>query len=285
MQSSNEFEAARILREGRTATGLEIEAISQLTRIPQEQIRALEEGRYGDLPGSAYARAFARTLSNTYNLDPDMVVAALRRDMHDPVEASVAPEPISSHARMQSSTVSDEPTKEKSGGFVLLAVLALALLALIGLTRLKNFSPTPSAPGLSAADSAALDTAAAPVQDTVATPPAPTVLPRTLSIASRDTGHSVFLLYIKAGRVRKSTLEGVDSLVLDPDTTALFRNLSTYTLRIGGAISRDSIAEKYFRIDRRNDSVRILPANEDEWKTLYDKIMERRKDRSHRDSN
>lgn len=284
MQSSSEFEAARTLREGRAAAGLEIEAVSQLTRIPQDQIRALEEGRYGDLPGSAYARAFARTLSNTYGIDPDAVVAALRRDLREPAEpAIVAPEPAS-NARMQSTSIVDEPAKTKSGGpFVLLGVLALAFLVLIGLTRLKDFSPAAPPAPMVATDSVP-DTVAALHRDTVPPPPAPVALPRTVSITARDSGHSVFLLYIKAGRVRKWTLNA-DSLVLDPDTTALFRNLSSFTLRLSGAVSRDSFPDKYFRLERRDDTVRVLPADETEWKTMYDKIMERRKERTRRDSN
>lgn len=284
MQSSSEFEAARILREGRAAAGLDIEAVSQLTRIPQEQIRALEEGRYGNLPGSAYARAFARTLSNTYGVDAETVVAALRRDLREPAETpAVVPEPAS-NARMQSSSLVDEPAKTKSGSpFILLGVLALAFLVLIGLTRLKNFSPeAPPAP-MVAIDSIP-DTAVAPPPDTAPAPTAPVVLPRTVSITARDSGHSVFLLYIKAGRVRKWTLNA-DSLVLDPDTTALFRNLSSFTLRLSGAVSRDSLSDKYFRLDRRDDSVRVLPVSESEWKTMYEKIMERRKEKTRRDSN
>ena len=35
---------------------------------------------------TAYARAFARTLSNAYGIDPDMVVAALRRDLREPAD-------------------------------------------------------------------------------------------------------------------------------------------------------------------------------------------------------
>lgn len=285
MQSSSEFEAARLLREGRAAAAIEIDAASQTTRIPQELIRALEEGRYGDLPGPAYARAFARTLSNAYGLDPDMVVAALRRDLKEPADdpALKSPPPP---ARLHSTpSVLDEPAKERSKGpFVLLGTLALAFVALLGLTRLKDFTPTaPAAPASSTIDSAKDSLALPP--DTAATDTVVPPRPHDVVITVRDSGRSAFLLYIKAGRVRKSTLAGLDSLVIDPDTSAFFRNLSTFSLRVEGALEMDSVSEKYFKIDKQGDSTRYSVGSEDDWKSQYDRIMERRKQRSRRDSN
>lgn len=282
MQSSNETEAARLLREGRAAASIEIESASLLTRIPQEQIRALEEGRYADLPGPAYARAFARTLSNAYGIDPDTVIAALRRDLKEPSEPVKQPQP--QQTRLQSTSGGmDEPSKSGSNGpFILLGALALAFLLLIGLTRIKNLEPSQVATP-EAADSTA-DTTTSPV-DTAKTDTVPAPLPHNVFITLRDTTHSAFLLYIKSGRVRKATLENhVDTLSIDPDTSVLIRNLSTYPLRIGGALRNDSMTHSYFRIGKEKDSTVLAKAKEDEWKELYDKIMERR-NKSRRDTN
>jgi hypothetical protein len=284
MQSSQDSEASRLLREGREAASLEIETASQLTRIPQEMIRALEEGRWEALPGAAYARAFARTLSGAYGLDPEIVVAAMRRDMKDPSD----PQPqrqTTPQARLQTpaSKLEDDPKGKSSGPFVLLGALALALLLLIGLTRIDDLSASSAAPSVGAIDSVP-DTTARLQADTARIDTTPVPPPRHVAISIRDTG-SAFLLYIRAGRVRKSTLEKGDSLVIDPDTTAIFRNLSNYSLRLSGAISRDTLATKYFRIARTHDTAQFAFASEAEWKALYDKIMERRKAKSTRDGN
>ncbi len=284
MQSSHESEAARLLREGREAASIEIETASQLTRIPQEMIRALEEGRWSELPGMPYARAFARTLAGAYGIDPESVVAALRRDMKDPSD-SPAPRPAPPQARLQTQApkLEDDTKGASSGPFILLGALALALLLLIGLTRIDDISSSSVPPTVGAIDTAR-DTTTLPAPDTARTDTAPTPAPRNVSISIRDTG-SAFLLYIRAGRVRKSTLEKGDSLVVSPDTTAIFRNLSHYSLRLSGAISRDTLGAKYFRIERVRDTARFSIASEAEWKTLYDRIMDRRKAKPGRDGN
>lgn len=281
---SNEFEAARMLREGRTAASIEIETASQLTRIPQDMVHALEEGRWSALPGPAYARAFARTLSSAYGIDPDAVVAALRRDMNDPVETPVQ-RSASHQTRIQThNNQMEEGHKGKSSGpFVLLGALALAFLLLIGLTRINGSSTTPTSPAPGLIDST-LDTAARQELDTTRLDTVPAQLPRHVSLSIRDTG-SAFLLYIRTGRVRKSTLERGDSLSLSIDTSAIFRNLSGYSLHLSGAISRDTLSSQYFRIEKRGDTARVSNASEAEWKTLYDKIMERRKAKPARDGN
>jgi len=283
MQSSQDSEASRLLREGREAASLEIEAASQLTRIPQEMIRALEEGRWEALPGAAYARAFARTLAGAYGIDPEGVVAALRRDMND-LSDLPSPRPAPPQARLQTpASKLEEDSKEKSSGpFILLGALALALLLLIGLTRIDDISPS-AAPSAGAIDSVP-DTTARLQVDTARLDTVPALVPRHVAISIRDTG-SAFLLYIRSGRVRKSTLGKGDSLAVDPDTTSIFRNLSNYSLHLSGAVSKDSLGAKYFRIERVRDTARLTIASEAEWKTLYDRIMERRKAKSARDGN
>lgn len=283
MQSSQDSVASRLLREGREAASIEIEAASQLTRIPQEMIRALEEGRWDALPGAAYARAFARTLAGAYGIDPEAVVSALRRDMNDVPDPPPQRQPTP-QARLQTpaNKLDDVPKDRSSGPFLLLGALALALLLLIGLTRIDDISPSP-APSAGAIDSVP-DTTARLQADTARIDTAPAPAPRHVAISIRDTG-SAFLLYIRAGRVRKSTLGKGDSLAIDPDTTSIFRNLSNYSLYLSGAVSKDSLGAKYFRIERVRDTARLTIASEAEWKVLYDRIMERRRAKSARDGN
>jgi len=291
MNTPSDSEAATLLREGRIAAELEIDAASLATRIPADQIRALEEGRYDALPGSAYARAFSRTLALAYNLDPDAVVAAVRRDLREPGEDSLAKRPPPHPAKLRSNAPPELPAKgnrSSKGPLVLVGVLVAALVALIGLTRIQEIAPSKDANPSPAGDSLPDTTGAPPprdsVPDTAAAPVPAGPAVRTVSVSVRDTSRSAFLLYIKSGRVRKSTLHGLDSLVLDPDTASVFRNLSTYSLKLSGAVRRDSLGDKYFRIDRRNDSVRIVATDEGAWKKLYDDVMARRLDRNRKES-
>jgi len=278
---SREPEAPRLLRQAREAAGLDFDAACLATRIPAEQIRALEEGRYADLPGPAYARAFARTLANAYGIDSDTVLAAIRRDLGEPAEAPPVRQPAPGAARLQSAPEPPEVAKSSKGPVILILLLVAALGALIGLTRLEQF-------GASEPTTPAVDTAAgAPdsLPDTTTAPAVPAgPRPHTVSLHLRDSGNTAFLLYVKAERVRKWTLRDDDSLVLDPDTAAFVRNLSGQVLRVSGAVEADSLADKYFHVDRANDSTRVRPGEEAAWQKEYDRIMATRK-RSQRDSN
>lgn len=293
MNIPSDSEAAVLLREGRLAMELELDAACLATRIPAEQIKALEEGRYADLPGPAYARAFARTLAQAYGIDSELVVAAVRRDLGEKPDESAAKRIATPAATTRIRTAPVPPenpggAKGKSRGPLLLVmVLGLALLALIGLTRLQGDPAVPEPFPVGAADSA---------QDSTGTPtsqlaPADTSAPATtvphspfVTFSVRDTSLSAFLLYIRGGRVRKATLQGLDTLVLDPDTSALFRNLSTYSLRLSGAVSADSLSQPYFRVERRGDSVRVVVSSEEAWKTKYDEIMAKRATRQKKES-
>jgi cytoskeleton protein RodZ len=288
MNTPSDSEAAVLLREGRLAMELELDAACLATRIPAEQIKALEEGRYADLPGPAYARAFARTLAQAYGIDSELVVAAVRRDLGEKPDESAAKRAAvpAATTRIRTTPVPPEApggTKGKSRGpLVLVVLLGAALVALIGLTRLRGGPSVPEPFPASATDSLA-DSAGASATDTLPTDsvtPAAVAPPvRTVTFAVRDSARSAFLLYIRAGRVRKATLQGLDSLVLDPDTSALFRNLSTYALRLSGAVRADSLDRPYFRVERRGDSVRVVVSDEDAWKVSYDQIMAKRASR------
>lgn len=53
-------ELGRLLKEARAERGLELADISELTHVRQDYLRALEEGRYADLPEDVYSRNFVR---------------------------------------------------------------------------------------------------------------------------------------------------------------------------------------------------------------------------------
>ena len=59
------------LRAARERLGWSLAEVSEALRIRRVYLQALEEGRLDELPGNAYAVAFARTYANRRGLDPD----------------------------------------------------------------------------------------------------------------------------------------------------------------------------------------------------------------------
>ena len=57
------------LKSARTKRNISLETIADETRINLSYLRLLEEGRYGDLPGGMYNRAFLRTYCEYLGLD------------------------------------------------------------------------------------------------------------------------------------------------------------------------------------------------------------------------
>jgi cytoskeletal protein RodZ len=57
------------LRETRLRRGLTLEQIETKTRIRRRYLEALEEERFDELPGEAYAKGFLRTYADHLGLD------------------------------------------------------------------------------------------------------------------------------------------------------------------------------------------------------------------------
>ncbi|MSO76986.1 MAG: helix-turn-helix domain-containing protein [Alphaproteobacteria bacterium] len=67
-----------ILRAARERRGDSLESISGVLKIARTQLLAIEEGRFHDLPGKAYAIGFIRAYAKQVGLDPERVVDFLR---------------------------------------------------------------------------------------------------------------------------------------------------------------------------------------------------------------
>ncbi len=67
-------ELGRQLAEARTAKGLSLADVEQITRIRQKWLEALENGEYGKLPRGAVARGFLRTYAAYLGLDVQAVL-------------------------------------------------------------------------------------------------------------------------------------------------------------------------------------------------------------------
>ncbi len=70
------------LRQAREAAGLELAALAATLKVPAERLRALEEGRYQDLPNLTFARALASSVCRVLKIDSAPVLQALPQ-LHD----------------------------------------------------------------------------------------------------------------------------------------------------------------------------------------------------------
>ena len=69
-----------VLRKAREEAGYDIPDIAQLLRIQRPYLEAIEDGRYGDLPGTVYAIGFVRTYSDFLNLDTNDMVRRFKEE-------------------------------------------------------------------------------------------------------------------------------------------------------------------------------------------------------------
>ncbi|MEX2648349.1 MAG: RodZ domain-containing protein [Alphaproteobacteria bacterium] len=84
------------LRGARQRHGLSLDELAQGLRIGQPFLLAMEEGRFEDLPGRAYAIGFLRTYANHLGLDGDAYVSRYRDEGGGPSGPSELnfPEPL-----------------------------------------------------------------------------------------------------------------------------------------------------------------------------------------------
>jgi Helix-turn-helix domain len=79
------------LREARLARGTTLEAVEAKTRIRTRYLRALENERFDELPGEAYAKGFLRTYADHLGLDGQEFLAAYRAHARAVAEPAVVP--------------------------------------------------------------------------------------------------------------------------------------------------------------------------------------------------
>jgi len=149
-----------LLRCARVRRGEEFAALSVRTGLRVQHIRAIEEGRFGDLPPGIYARASIRSFAAAYDLDPDAVLAdcsALLPHVEDPIGAlarargvSRAPEP-SAPAPCRTIPIADHRFRPfaaatvdaaVTGALVLAASFAAVWLARVSIADLESSAPS-----------------------------------------------------------------------------------------------------------------------------------------------
>jgi len=69
-----------MLRSARESRGLSLADVAELTHVRQEYLRALEEGRYADLPEDVYARNFVRLFAQAVGLDTERAISTYQSE-------------------------------------------------------------------------------------------------------------------------------------------------------------------------------------------------------------
>lgn len=75
------------LRQSRVESGRDLSEASEALRIRRPHLRAIEEGRFDELPGQAYALGFVRAYAEYLELDSDWVIDRFREEV-DPGDAN-----------------------------------------------------------------------------------------------------------------------------------------------------------------------------------------------------
>lgn len=102
------------LRIARERHGYELSDVARDLRIRQAYLQALEDGRFKDLPGAAYATGFLRTYAEHLGLEPEQVVRRFKEESSGAIQRSefYMPKPV--------------PEGRIPGGAILLLAMVLA---------------------------------------------------------------------------------------------------------------------------------------------------------------
>jgi cytoskeleton protein RodZ len=82
-------------RHARESRKLSLSQVAEATRISGRHLQNIEEGRYGDLPGGMYNRAFIRAYSEFLELDPQALVSKYDTEVTPLVEKKPAKRRVS----------------------------------------------------------------------------------------------------------------------------------------------------------------------------------------------
>jgi len=70
------------LRNAREAAGMTRADIAGITKIPERQLIALEDGNYAALPARTYATGFARSYARAVGLNEEAILKSVREELH-----------------------------------------------------------------------------------------------------------------------------------------------------------------------------------------------------------
>jgi cytoskeleton protein RodZ len=118
-------EVGQTLRSARTSRGIELDDVEQATKIRVKYLQAMEDDRWDELPGAAYARGFLATYARYLDLDDRALVAEYKRLY----EGDESAQPIPEEMLPERGQIRTSPIRP--GMALLLGAVAAVALALV----------------------------------------------------------------------------------------------------------------------------------------------------------
>jgi cytoskeleton protein RodZ len=118
-------EVGQTLRSARTSRGIELDDVEQATKIRVKYLQAMEDDRWDELPGAAYARGFLATYARYLDLDDQALVAEYKRLY----EGDESAQPIPEEMLPERGQIRTSPIRP--GMALLLGAVAAVALALV----------------------------------------------------------------------------------------------------------------------------------------------------------
>lgn len=78
-----------VLKQARLQQGLSLEEVEEITKIRKRYLQAIENGRFQELPGNFYVRAFIKSYAEAVQLNPHEVLQLYKNFL-----PNHAPQPI-----------------------------------------------------------------------------------------------------------------------------------------------------------------------------------------------
>jgi cytoskeleton protein RodZ len=133
------FEIGPALREARERRGLAFSQIEEATAIRTRYLRALEDERFGVLPGPTYAKGFLRAYAEYLGLDGQLFIDEFNSRHHDPRRE--LEQPIYSRPRSQP----QQRRRQRRESNLIMIALA-AIVAVASMVFLASTFDNPQAP-------------------------------------------------------------------------------------------------------------------------------------------
>ncbi|QQK76318.1 helix-turn-helix domain-containing protein [Salicibibacter cibarius] len=130
-------ELGQFLKEKREEKGWGLDEVQTRTKIQKRYLLSIEEGRYDDLPGAFYARAFIKSYAEALELEPEEVFAEFEHDLPKPRKESVDLPTRTEHSKTKRSS---QEGKKKNTVLpsVLVVFFLVAIVAVIWLSNIDG---------------------------------------------------------------------------------------------------------------------------------------------------
>jgi cytoskeleton protein RodZ len=205
------------MRRERVRQGLDLQTVSETTKIGTRMLKAMEAGDFGKLPGGVFTRSFVRQYATALGLDPAYVEAELTELNLQPEEKNSSSERNVEPATRRTIFADSVPEAKSIGSS--LAWVAVVVLVCGGvyflLERSRSGTPAPAHSEEKAAAPAAQGTNKPEPPPAAAPPPAPASAGLQVVLSASDKtwvsvsadGKSQFSVIMQPGEKREVRAE------------------------------------------------------------------------------